>query len=137
MGSTHKALMCWAQQRPHHVEPVEQLPQPTMQQPPTAVLDMADESQAQGIVRGRGSAKFLCRDTDEKLTDIVLRNVLYKPSFPHNIISVRKGNQHGMTFTFAPNGAQIVVQTGASLNLSICFNDEFENETMKISRAFN
>ena len=81
------------------------------------VLTMADGTQSRGVVRGKGEAQFLCRDSKDQITSIVLKNVLYIPSFKRNLISVQQGIEHEMTFNFSRRGSQIVSKSGASLNM--------------------
>ena len=69
-------------------------------EPQKHYIELANGTKVQNISRGRGTARIPIRDANGRLRSATLSDVLYIPSFPCNIFSVKSATKKGATVTF-------------------------------------
>ena len=69
-------------------------------EPQKHYIELANGTKVQNISRGRGTARIPIHDANGRLRSATLSDVLYIPSFPCNIFSVKSATKKGATVTF-------------------------------------
>ena len=102
--------------------------------PENHYVELANGMKINDLCQGRGTARVDIRDTNGKLRSAVLSNVLYVPTFPFNIFSVKSATKNGAVFTFggktgmmrSPNGTNFPISSRNDLYfLNLKNNYEF------------
>ena len=76
------------------------------------VIELADGSRTRCVAQGRGDASVKLYDVNGNLHDVVMKNVLYVPSYNSDIFSVQSATDKGATVVFAPNYAEWIAGDG-------------------------
>ena len=103
-------------------------------------IELADGSRQNGVVLGKGTAKFTFCDTDGKNQNILLQNSLYVPSYRQNILSVQAAIDKGASITFSPGNAVFVTKCGTKFQIQQAGRLYYLNsilETDDASRTLN
>ena len=85
--------------------------------PSAHYMELADGTRMNNIVEKRGDAEFTLIESTGKLVKVVLKDVLYIPSYPHNILSVQAAARFGAEVTFK-KGEGKLTHNGITFNIA-------------------
>ncbi|CAL4071101.1 unnamed protein product [Meganyctiphanes norvegica] len=85
--------------------------------PTSHTLVLADQTEIRGAVEGRGDALFKVCDSKGVSHTIKLRNALHVPTYKHNIFSVSKATENGVSFAFSGDVSGMIMPNGTVLDL--------------------
>ena len=86
--------------------------------PENHYVELANGMKINDLCQGRGTARVDIRDTNGKLRSAVLSNVLYVPTFPFNIFSVKSATKNGAVFTFGRETGMMRSSNGTNFPIS-------------------
>ena len=86
--------------------------------PQNHYIELANGTKVQNISRGRGTARIPIRDASGRLRSATLSDVLYVPSFPYNIFSVKSATKKGATVTFGGENGMMRSRNGTNFPIS-------------------
>ena len=81
-------------------------------------VELANGMKVHNISQGKGTARVALRDAHGDLKSAVLSNVLYVPSFPYNIFSVKSATKKGAVVTFGGETGMMHSSNGTSFPIS-------------------
>lgn len=76
------------------------------------VIELADGTRTKCVAQGRGDASVKLHDVNGNFHDVLMKNVLYVPSYNSDIFSVQAATEKGATVVFAPNYAELIAGNG-------------------------
>ena len=82
-------------------------------------IELADGSKTVSVAEKRGTAIVNLRDSEGKVVKTKLDDVLYIPSYPQDIFSVRSATKKGAEVTFSKNGGAIVGSDGRKFDIKV------------------
>ena len=86
-------------------------------------LELADGNRYNDLAKGRGKAIIYLNDIHGDSRPVTLRDALYVPSYPKDILSVTKAtNDDNMTFMFTKNNRQMQSSDGHVFNMKMSGN---------------
>ncbi|XP_071949175.1 uncharacterized protein [Antedon mediterranea] len=84
-------------------------------------IELADGSVAKGVAVKRGHAHINLIDENNEKVETVLKNALYIPTYPHNIMSVRAATTTGARVTLSKE-ENTITNAGRTFKMSIIDN---------------
>ena len=85
--------------------------------PETHFIELADGSKTNNVALKRGTVEIFLRNTSGNVVLGTLDDVLYVPSYPHNIFSVQAATVKGACINFFPESAQLVTGNGTKFEI--------------------
>ena len=81
------------------------------------LIELADGSRTNGIVKGKGDAEVLLYDINSKPCYVKLENALYVPSYKQDIFSVQAAITKGASVNFNPSSANLIAPNGTLFDI--------------------
>ncbi|KAG1698110.1 Rap1 GTPase-activating protein 2 [Nymphon striatum] len=78
-------------------------------------IELADGSRTSGIVQGKGDVEICLNDAHGSSRKVLLKNVLFVPSYKQNIFSVQAATDRGVSLKFNPHGASLEAPNGGPM----------------------
>ena len=87
--------------------------------PQQHAVTLADGTTQTGLALKKGTIEVMFRDKSGKMVLGRLEGVLFIPSYPQNLFSVRKAVENNSSVTFHPDFAELVTKTGTKFDIDL------------------
>ena len=86
--------------------------------PEKHIVELADGTKSNNVVEKKGTIRTSLRTSTGEIVEVTLDNVLYIPSYPHCLFSVRAATKKGAKFYFADDGGEMIAPDGTTFPIT-------------------
>ena len=88
-------------------------------QPNNHFIELADGSKTNGVALKRGDAEICLVNANGNMESVTLKGVLFIPSNPQDIFSVKSDTANGAAITFQKNKNELIYKNGTKSNIFV------------------
>ena len=88
-------------------------------QPDNHFIELADGTKTNGFALKRGNAEICLVNANGNMESVTLKGILFIPSYPQDIFSVKSATANGAAITFKKNKNELIHKNGTKFNIFV------------------